>query len=164
MNLYLMRHAIAAEPDGNMDDSQRPLTEKGRKKLAAVASHLVKIGLSFDLILTSPYLRARQTAEVMAEALKIKSNLVVETQNITPYGSAGNLIEEINAGKPVEHLLIVSHEPFISELIGMLVAGNPGLSINIKKASLCNLSVQTLSHGRCATLEWLLTPGLIAEE
>jgi phosphohistidine phosphatase len=164
MNLYLMRHAIAADASPNMSDSQRPLTEKGRKKLAVIARNLEKIGLTFDLILTSPYLRTRQTAEMVAEVFKIKPDSIIVNPNITPDGSAENLIEEINAGKPVENLLIVSHEPFISELIGILVAGDPNIGIGMKKAGICKLSIQTLHYGRCATLEWLMPPSLMLED
>ncbi|RPH62599.1 MAG: phosphohistidine phosphatase SixA, partial [Chloroflexi bacterium] len=122
MNLYLMRHAIATEPDEDTDDSQRPLTEKGRKKLGKIARNLDKLDLTFDLILTSPYLRAHQTAEVVADELNIKKKLVVESENLTPLGFADKLVEEINAREPAENLLIVGHEPFLSHLIGMLVA------------------------------------------
>ena len=162
MNLYLMRHAIAAEPDEDTDDNQRPLTEKGRKKLGKIARNLDKLDLTFDLILTSPYLRARQTAEVVADELDIKKKLLVESENLTPLGFADKLVEEINAREPVGNLLIVGHEPFLSQLIGMLVAGDASLNVDMKKAGLCKLSTEQLTYGRCATLEWLLTPALLA--
>jgi phosphohistidine phosphatase len=158
MNLYLMRHAIAAEPGENTEDSQRPLTEKGRKKLNKIACNLEKFELEFDLILTSPYLRTRQTADVVADMLDIKKSCIVESENLTPLGSAEKLVEEINAREAVENLLIVGHEPFLSGLIGILVAGDASLNIAMKKAGLCKLSIEQLGYGRCATLEWLLTP------
>ena len=158
MNLYLMRHAIATELEENTEDNQRPLTEKGRKKLGKIARNLEKLDLKFDVILTSPYLRACQTADVVADALDIKSKNVVETENLTPLGFADKLVEEINAREPVANILIVGHEPFLSQLIGMLVAGDGSLSIDMKKAGLCKLSIEQLTYGRCATLEWLLTP------
>jgi phosphohistidine phosphatase len=158
MNLYLMRHAIAIEPDENTEDSQRPLTEKGRKKLNKIARNLEKLELGFDLILTSPYLRTRQTADVVADTLNIKKSCIVESENLTPPGFADKLVEEINAREAVENLLIVGHEPFLSQLIGVLVAGDASLSLDMKKAGLCKLSIEQLSYGRCATLEWLLTP------
>jgi phosphohistidine phosphatase len=158
MNFYLMRHAIATERDENNDDSQRPLTEKGRKKLGKIARNFEKIEVRFDLILTSPYLRARETAEVVADALALKPKSVVETENLTPLGFGDKLVDEINAREAVENLLIVGHEPFLSQLIGMLVAGDSSLDIDMKKAGVCKLSIEKLSYGRCARLEWLLTP------
>ncbi len=158
MNLYLMRHAIAAEPDETIEDSQRPLTKKGRKKLEKIARNLGKLQISFDLILTSPYLRARETADVVAETLDLKRKQVVENENLTPLGFADKLVDEINAREPVENLLLVGHEPFLSQLIGMLVAGDASIGIEMKKAGLCKLSIEKLGYERCATLEWLLTP------
>jgi phosphohistidine phosphatase len=158
MNLYLMRHAIAAEPEENTEDSQRPLTETGRKRLGKIARNLEKLELEFDIIITSPYLRARQTADVVAHVLDIKQKRVFESENLTPLGYADKLVEEINAREPVENLLLVGHEPFLSQLIGMLLAGDASLSIDMKKAGLCKLSIEQLSYGRCAMLEWLLTP------
>ena len=158
MNLYLMRHAIAVDADENTEDQQRALTEKGRKKLERIARNFEKLDLEFDLILTSPYLRARQTADVVADTLAIKARNVLETENLTPLGFADKLVEEITARGTLENLLIVGHEPFLSQLIGMLVAGDASLSIEMKKAGLCKLSIERLSYGRCARLEWLLTP------
>lgn len=162
MNLYLMRHAIAAEADGNTEDSQRPLTEKGREKLGKIVFNMEKLGLEFDVILSSPYLRARQTAKEVADALNVRPENMLETENLTPYAFADKLVEEIRARDPVENLLLVGHEPFLSQLIGMLVAGDASLSIDMKKAGLCKLSIVQLTYGRCATLEWLLTPAQLA--
>jgi phosphohistidine phosphatase len=162
MNLYLMRHAIAAEADENTDDSQRPLTEKGRKKLVKIARNLEKLDIEIDIILTSPHLRTHQTAEVVANALDFKKKSLKDTDNLTPLGFADKLVEEINNLGSLENLLIVGHEPFLSQLIGMLVAGDSSLSIDMKKAGLCKLSIAQLTHGRCATLEWLVTPAQLA--
>ena len=162
MNLYLMRHAIAAEADGNTEDSQRPLTEKGRGKLGKIVYNMEKLGLEFDVILSSPYLRTRQTAEVVADGLNVRPENMLETENLTPFAFADKLVEEIKARDPVENLLLVGHEPFLSQLIGMLVAGDASLSIDMKKAGLCKLSIVQLTYGRCATLEWLLTPAQLA--
>ena len=158
MNLYLMRHAIAADADENTQDNQRALTEKGRKKLGKIARNLEKLELSFDLILTSPYLRARQTADMVADVLDIQPGLVQESENLTPLGFGDKLVEEIKTREPVENLLIVGHEPFLSQLFGMLLAGDASLNIDMKKAGLCKLTIENLSYARCATLEWFITP------
>ncbi len=159
MNLYLMRHAPAADPDEATEDSQRPLTEKGRKKLAKITRNLEKLDVSFDLIITSPYLRARQTAETVADVLDMGPELVLESENLPPLGFADKLVDEINAREPVESLLLVGHEPSLSQLASMLISGDSNLAITMKKAGLCKLTVEKLSYSRCATLEWLMTPG-----
>ena len=69
MNLYIIRHAIAVNEgtDGYESDSERPLTDKGRKKMREIAKGLRNLGVEFDLILSSPYVRARETAEILAD-------------------------------------------------------------------------------------------------
>jgi broad specificity phosphatase PhoE len=72
MKLYLVRHAIAEDSAGYEDDSLRPLTEKGRERMKRIAAALMEIGVQPDLIVSSPYLRASQTASILAKALKYR--------------------------------------------------------------------------------------------
>jgi len=158
MNLYLMCHATSAEQDENAEDNQRHLTEKGRKKLGQIARSLEKLDLEFDVILTSPYLYARQTANAVADVLDIKKKCVVDSDKLTPSGSVEKLVEEENARESVANLLIAGHAQFLSQFIGTLLAGDASLRIDMKKAGLCKLSLDQLTYGRCANLAWLLTP------
>ena len=77
MNLYILRHGIATDPAAHefATDAERPLTPEGKRKLRQVAEAMEALELSFDLILSSTYLRARQTAEVIAAALKERKKL-----------------------------------------------------------------------------------------
>ena len=163
MNLYLMCHANAAELDEDTEDNQRPLTEKGRKKLGQIASNLEKLDLEIDAIITSPYRYARQTANIIADGLDIKKKAILESENLTPLGFAEKLVDEINSREPVENLFLVGHEPFLSQLIGTLLAGDASLLVTVKKGGLCKLTIEKLTYGRCATLEWLLTPSQLTE-
>ena len=163
MNLYLMCHANVAEQDEDTEDNQRPLTEKGRKKLGQIASNLEKLDLEIDAIITSPYRYARQTANIIADGLDIKKKGIVESENLTPLGFAEKLVDEINSREPVENLFLVGHEPFLSQLIGTLLAGDASLLVTVKKGGLCKLTIEKLTYGRCATLEWLLTPSQLTE-
>lgn len=159
MNLYLLRHAIAEEAAENQPDSERALTEKGRRKLQGVLSGLQTLELRVDYIFSSPYLRAHQTAELAASAFGLPPERLVETGHLSPLGFADLLIEKINREYPgAENILLVGHEPSLSQLISILLGGEPGLPITMKKAGVCKLSTDRLSHNRCARLEWLLTP------
>jgi phosphohistidine phosphatase len=167
MNLYILRHGIAVDP-GSPDypnDADRPLTPKGERKLQRITEAMLALELSFDVILSSPYVRARQTAEIVAQAFHAGKKLEY-TDHLTPGGSPKKLVELLNGLTPQpEDVLLSGHEPFLSGLISLLVSGEPGLSVALKKGSLCKLSVEHLKPGRCATLEWLLTPkqmGLIS--
>ena len=114
--------------------------------------------LSFDLILSSPYLRARQTAEIVAEVLKARKKLEL-SEFLTPGGSTKKLVELLrHRHPPPESVLLVGHEPYLSGLISLLVSGRESIAVTMKKGGLCMLSTEELAHGRCAGLEWLLTP------
>jgi phosphohistidine phosphatase len=157
MNLYLIRHAIAVEE--YEDDSQRPLTDKGRKKMRSIAKGLRALGVEFDLILSSPYVRAADTAEILSDILKVKQE-VQFSENLIPSGSPDALIAELNE-KGADSIALVGHEPFLSALIGLLVAENPNADITLKKGGVCSLSTDDLRHVRKASMDWLLTPGIL---
>jgi len=164
MKLYILRHAIAEDRDENIypDDSLRPLTTKGKKKMVAIANNLKEMDVTVDLILSSPYVRARGTAKILFKAFDLKKEQVKLSDNLAPSGFAKDLIVEINEKYPVENLVLVGHEPYLSELVAMLVAGDPSMSILMKKGGLCRLSIDNLIYGKCATLEWLLVPAQLA--
>ncbi len=160
MDLYLLRHAIAVTrgTEGFRHDSDRPLTEKGAAKLRRVVRGMNALGLSFDLILTSPYLRARQTAELVAKEMDAEARLE-RTPHLAPDGDPRALIAQVasrSAASP--SILLVGHEPNLSQLISVLVSGDERTAVTMKKAGLCKLAAEALRYGRCASLEWLLAP------
>lgn len=160
MDLYILRHAIAVErgTPGYEDDSQRPLTGKGAKKMRLVAEGMLALDLSFDIILSSPFLRAKQTAEIVAEVFDAAKKLKF-SEHLEVGGDAEALIKEIN-DKYGKHssIIIVGHEPHLSSLISILISGNEDIPITMKKGGLCKLTASALRYGQCATLEWLLAP------
>jgi len=165
MNLYIIRHAIAVDEATSdyASDSERPLTDKGRKKMRQIAKALRSLGVEFDLILSSPYIRACETAEVLADVFKMK-NKIVFSDHLIPEGNPELLIGEINEKHTVDSLAIVGHEPYLSALIGSLVTDTSKIEINLKKGGVCHLSADDLHHNdHRATLEWLLPPGILIE-
>lgn len=164
MKIYLVRHSNAVDsgtPDYE-EDSLRPLIEDGRDKMKKIASALKKLGLKPDLIVSSPYVRARQTAEILAKVLKYKQELTFNDV-LVPMGNADNIIGEINEKYSVDDLVLVGHEPCFSNLISMLVTGKPDLAIDIKKGGVCCLSSDDLHIERKAVVEWLLTPKILTQ-
>jgi phosphohistidine phosphatase len=158
MNLYILRHGLAVErgTPGYKKDSDRPLTAKGKRRMWQIAEAMQAMELNFDVILSSPFLRARQTAEIVAETFELRKKLAF-TEALTPDGNPKLLVEQLNKLK-VKDVLLVGHEPYLSQLIGLLVSGNTNIAIDFKKGALCKLEAETLRCGRCATLAWLLTP------
>ena len=164
MNIYIIRHAIAIDEDSSeyADDSQRPLTDKGRKKMRQIAKGLRSLGAEFDIILSSPYLRAHQTAEILADVFKTRHAMAL-SENLVPMGDPDLLIAEVNEKYTVDSIALVGHEPNFSSLIGLLVAENHGIDLTLKKGGVCRLSADDLHHTRKATMEWLLTPSILVE-
>jgi phosphohistidine phosphatase len=161
MNLYLLRHGLAMERGtaGFENDASRPLTPKGKRQLRKVAAAIGAMELKFDAIWSSPLVRARQTADIVAKELNIKRKPVLAAE-LSPGGSANKLIQKIRGLKiKPENVLLVGHEPDLSELISLLVTGENTAGFALKKAGLAKLEIENLRAGRCATLTWLLTPG-----
>jgi phosphohistidine phosphatase len=156
MDIYILRHGIAVErgTPGYKKDSDRPLTKEGVEKMEQIAVAMLALGLHFDLILSSPYARAEQTARIVARALDEE---VTFTNHLMSDGNALELVAEINDEKP-QSVLLVGHEPDLSRLISVLVTGSTDASIELKKGGLCKLTSDRLTFGQCATLNWLLTP------
>ena len=164
MDLYILRHGIAVEPGtpGYENDADRPLTPEGQRKLRQIADAMEALELSFDRILSSPYLRARQTAEIVAEALEARQKLEL-SDTLTPGGSIKRLVELLNRLEPSpESVLLVGHEPYLSGLISLLVSGKETFAVVMKKGGLCKLTIESFKPGRCAALQWLLTPKQMA--
>lgn len=164
MELYILRHGIAAER-GSGDvpsDSQRPLTPDGIKKLRRIVGAMRSLDLTFDLILCSPYARARHTADIVARGLRLERALEPSAL-LEPGADLEALIADLaSRRKDADRVLLVGHEPVLSSLISLLVSGETDLEITLKKGGLCKLAIRAMSPGRCATLEWLLTPKHLA--
>jgi phosphohistidine phosphatase len=160
VNLFLLRHGLAAErgAPGFTNDAGRPLTPKGRRQLRKISAALKQMDLQLDLIFSSPFLRAKQTAEIVAAGLKLKKRLKFSNA-LAPGGNAAILFRQLERMKPLpENLLLVGHEPDLSRLISLLVTGRTDAGFALKKGGLCKLEVEKLHAGKCATLAWLLTP------
>jgi len=166
MNLYLVRHAIAVEAGtpNYADDSLRPLTEKGIKKMQRISQGLKKMEVEIHLILTSPYRRAVETAKILRKAFDLNKTTLVQTEHLSPVGYGDQLIQLINEKyADVENIALVGHEPSLGIMASMLISGDPNLSLTLKKGGVCRLLTDTLQYGRCATLDWLLSPSQLAE-
>ncbi len=160
MNIYIMRHGIAEDREGGKyaNDALRPLTPKGKRKVLQIAKGLRAFDVAFDLILSSPYARAKQTAEIVADVYDARDALFF-SEALAVTGNPAELIEEIRVCyKDKENILFVGHEPYLSQLISMLLSGSANVSVTMKKGGVCALEADSLRYGRCAALNWLLAP------
>ncbi|MBI1353386.1 MAG: phosphohistidine phosphatase SixA [Acidobacteria bacterium] len=157
MKLYVLRHAIAEDRAGG-PDSQRQLTQDGRRKLRKVIATARAAGFAPDHILVSPYVRAVQTAQIAAEELAFEEPLI-ETDKLLPYSPPLEIWDELRDFRDSGQLLIVGHNPQLSELACTLL-GTPGDAIAMKKAALACFELHGMGPQPQASLCWLLTPRL----
>jgi len=160
MLLYVLRHAIAVER-GAGSDAARALSPKGRKTMRKVARGMKALEIEFDLILSSPFLRARETAEIVAAEWG-NERPVEFSGHLRPGRDPAAFIAGL-AKRGGRSVLVVGHEPQLSQMISFLLTGQRTLPLRMKKGGLCACSVRFLRHGHRATLEWLLTPSQLAE-
>jgi phosphohistidine phosphatase len=160
MKLYILRHGEAADHGDRRyaSDAERPLTRKGIKRTRQLTNALRQMDITFNVIFSSPLVRARQTAEIVARGLKLEKQLRL-THHLSLSGAYVDLMAQIENARPhAEAILLVGHEPHLSGLISLLCTGGPALGLTLKKGGLCRLELEAAKPGRCATLEWLLTP------
>lgn len=160
MELLILRHAIAEEenPSDRGIDSKRRLTLDGARKMRRIAKGMKALKLKPDLILTSTYARALETAQIVAKTFHC-AKILKETSTLVPDGNPKELLEALKQDhSQCERVLIVGHEPYLSSLVSLLLSGQTDVSVTMKKGGLCGLSIDEVRYGRCANLEWLLTP------
>lgn len=160
MELYLLRHGTAVEPGtkGYDDDASRPLVAKGRKQVRYAVEALKEMDVHFDLILSSPLLRTRETAELLAAGMKLsrRLQLVEELKPGTPPEKVVRFITGLK--KAPKRVLCVGHEPNLGELAAWLLTGIVSERFPLKKGGMVRLDIPKWPAGPCATLTWWLTP------
>lgn len=158
MRLLLIRHADAGErdPDRWPDDSLRPLTEKGERRHQKVAKRIRKLGLRPTLLLSSPWKRAWQTAEITAEELGCSPPVATDVLASPP--SLARISSAVGSRDAEDVVALVGHDPWISELAARLLTGQPnGLNVDFPKSGIMLLSLEHVRAGS-ATLEMFLRP------
>ena len=160
MDLYLLRHAQAVERASGRGgrDSERALTTEGRQRMKRISRVLAKLEFSFDLILTSPYRRAQQTARIVAEELHLEKRLRL-SRHLFPEADPEALLEELDRRLATQgSVLLVGHEPSLGRILSVATCGGAGLSVTFKKAGLAKVAWGPVGATPRASLEWLLTP------
>jgi phosphohistidine phosphatase len=159
VELYLIRHGIAANRgDEYPDDTKRPLTARGMARVKKQTAALAKLGVRIDLVLTSPLVRTRQTAEIVAAGLPSKPS-ITNTDALAPGGSYNMVIDELSKYARRSHIALVGHEPGIGELAGRLIGSRT--PIPFRKGAVCRIDVDALPPASRGLLRWFLTPKML---
>jgi phosphohistidine phosphatase len=156
VQIYLLRHGIAENAPHGKPDAERALTDEGREKLRRVLGRARAADVVPSLILSSPYRRAMETADVAVEVLGYQGK-VVKTRALVPEASPFDTWEEIRKRPDESAILLASHEPLMSTLAAFLLA-SPALSVDMKKAALVRIDCDRLGPEPKGVLKWMLTP------
>lgn len=159
MELYLIRHGIAVDRKPDIKDEERFLTAEGRDKTRKVAKRLYGLGLRFDLILTSPLVRSRQTAEILHECGL--SSQIESSGYLAPQGNIQDWLSWLEQKQMLAtntKLAMVGHEPDLGQWASILVWGEARNVLVIKKAGIIGLKLPTSGLPVGCSQLFLLTP------
>jgi phosphohistidine phosphatase len=155
--LYLIRHGIAAERNPDELDGDRPLTDLGRQKTHTIAKRLHKLGFHVQLLLTSPLVRARQTAEILLQVGL--SDTLEESPELAPEGSLEQWLGWFQEWQQQgDRLALVGHEPDLSTWAEQLIWGSVQHRLVLKKMGIIGLQVPLQNPLGSCTLTWLTPP------
>ena len=158
MELYVFRHGIAEDAKPGASDAERALTEEGRRKTAEVVRTARRAGVALSLIVSSPYKRALETAQVAVGGFNYKGD-IVQTPSLVPHGHPEKVWGELREYSQESAILIAGHEPLLSHLVSYLLA-SPALKVEMKKAAMVRIDVESFGAAPHGTLRWMLYPKL----
>lgn len=165
MDLLVIRHGIAEDREAfaasGKDDAQRPLTDEGRKKMRQAARGLTTLVPALDVLASSPLVRARQTADLVARAY---SGLpVTELEELKPDESADRFAEWLHGQSRRVAVAVVGHEPLLGRIVSLLLTGRWQSFIEFKKGGAALVGFPNGVERGAGVLRWLLTPGQLRE-
>jgi phosphohistidine phosphatase len=159
LQLHLLRHADAGDPERwTADDAARPLSEKGVRQAERLGAFLAEVAFRPDALISSPKVRARQTAEILGDALGVGVRLDERLAGGFDPATVDDIVAA--AGSPRRPVL-VGHDPDFSELLGFLAGSD---AVTLKKGAFARLDVRGPVAGGNGTLRWLVPPDLLDPE
>lgn len=154
MELYIIRHGEAEPPGATDTDAERQLTARGRQDMEAVARALARAGLRPQRVLCSPLVRARRSAEIVAEALGAP---VQPDERVLAPGCTLGTVQELAAAHPGEQVVLVGHEPQCSQVVSQLIGGG---GLRMRAGACARVDCERVEPG-AGVLQWLVTPEVL---
>ena len=156
MRVFFLRHGLAGDrADWHGDDFDRPLTHDGMKRMEREAKTIAELDLELDVIVTSPLVRAKQTAEIVAKRLDLR-DVLVDDPSVGHGFSVAALRMILDKHRAAEAIMLVGHEPSMSQVIGDVLGG---ASVEMKKGALACLDIEPSTMR--GELIWLLPPKML---
>jgi phosphohistidine phosphatase len=164
MDLYIVRHGIAIDREDPKcpPDPERYLTEEGIEKTKRVAKAVVTLGITADVLITSPYVRAQQTAEIFASALSYSKQKIRHSDLLLPGAEPSLFFRELAKDKHSFSVFVFGHAPHLDELIAAALTIKHNIT-TLKKSGVAALTLKRISPPN-AQLLWLSTPKLLRRE
>lgn len=157
--LYLIRHGIAEERgEAWPDDTKRPLTDAGLVRMRRIARGLAQAGVGFDVVLTSPLTRARQTADAVAGVFDPRPPIVV-VESLAPGGTYGALLADVEKHARRRRVALVGHEPDVGEIAARLIGARR--PIEFKKGAVCRIDLESVPPAGPGALRWFVAPKML---
>ena len=161
MQLYIVRHGIAIDREDPKcpPEAERYLTEEGVEKTKQVAEAVAALGIQADLMFSSPYVRATQTAAIFASELEYSKQKIRRTDSLLPGAEPGAFLRELAREKDVSTVLCFGHAPHVDGLLAAAVGASRHIT-SMKKAGVALVELKKLSPPN-GQLVWLITPKLM---
>jgi phosphohistidine phosphatase len=157
--LYFVRHGLAEERgEAWPDDTKRPLSGEGVSRMRKGARGLAHLNVSVEVVLTSPLVRARQTAEILAGELEPRPSRV-NVDSLAPDGTYAAVVADLEKHARKTRIALVGHEPMLGELAARLIGSRH--PFEFKKGGVCRIDVEDLPPAGPADLRWMLTPKML---
>lgn len=160
MQVYILRHGIAEDTAPGDRDADRALTAEGRKRLREVIRLAEKADVLPSLIITSPYVRAVQTAEVAIEILGYTEDLR-KTDALIPSSDPHDVWDEVRSYQGISQVMLVGHEPLLSRVVAFFLNA-PSLMVDFKKAAIVRIDIDSFGPQPHGILKWMLVPKLVS--
>ena len=158
MEIYILRHGIAEVAKPGQADASRKLTPEGKQKLRRILDCARQAGVQPDVLLSSPYKRAVETAELARDILRVERP-IIETKVLTPMERPEKVWDEIRIYKDAPQILLAGHEPQLSSVVSYLI-GAPAGRVEMKKGAIARVDVESIGIRPSGVLVWLLTAKL----
>jgi phosphohistidine phosphatase len=157
--LYFIRHGVAEERgDSWPDDTKRPLSASGMSRLRKGARGLVNAGVTFDVVLTSPLVRTRQTAEILAAAFDPRPPIVA-AEGLAPGATYQGVLVELEKQSRRARIALVGHETSLGEVAARFAGSRHAFPF--KKGAVCRIDIERLPPAGPGSLRWFLTPRML---
>ena len=163
MDCVLLRHGIAVERDEwDGSDEDRPLTERGIKRVTQVAAGLNRLGIQPTQVLSSPLIRAMETAKIAHRSLRVRSAVQI-VDALLPDAPSDRLLSILHDLPPESCVLCVGHEPHLGTVASVMLAGKPSAAFPFKKAGACLIELSIPVKPGHGILRWWLPPGQLRD-